>query len=162
VERELRKEADMGLLEQLLGSVFSQGQPSQGQLSPGQVAAGQMSEDQLSGLVRAAIAMLNDPRVGGLQGLAQRFQRGGFGEVLNSWVGTGQNQPIDPGDLSQMLGRDRVNQMSQQAGVPPQQGSSVLAVLLPQIIDRLTPQGQMPQQTQLAQAGATLLKNLLG
>ena len=93
---------------------------------------------------------------------SQRFQQGGFGEVLNSWVGTGQNQPIDPGDLSQILGRDRVNQMSQGAGVPPQQGSSVLAVLLPEIIDRLTPQGQVPQQSQLAQAGANLLKNLLG
>ena len=152
----------MGLLEQLLGSLLGRDQPSQGQVNPGHVAAGQMTEDQLSGLVQAVIAMLNDPRVGGLQGLAQRFQQGGFGDVLNSWVSTGQNQPIDPGDLSQVLGRDRVNQMSQQAGVPPQQGSSVLAMLLPQIIDRLTPQGQVPQQNQLAQAGATLLKNLLG
>ena len=152
----------MGLLEQLLAGVLSPGQPGQGQGHPGQVAASQISEDQLSGLVQAAIAMLNDPRVGGLQGLAQRFQQSGFGDVLNSWVGTGKNQPIDPGDLSQILGHDRVNQMSQQAGVPPQQGSSVLAVLLPQIIDRLTPQGQVPQPNQLAQAGATLLKNLLG
>jgi uncharacterized protein YidB (DUF937 family) len=152
----------MGLLEQLLGSLLGQGQPSQGPVNPGQVAAGQMNEDQLSGLVRAAITMLNDPRVGGLQGIAQRFQQGGLGDILNSWVGTGQNQPIDPGDLSQILGRDRLNQMSKQAGVPPQQGSSVLAVLLPQIIDRLTPQGQVPQQDQLAQSGATLLKNLLG
>ena len=152
----------MGLLEQLLGSLLGQGQASQGQVNPGHVAAGQMNEDQLSGLVRAVIAMLNDPRVGGLQGLAQRFQQGGFGEILNSWVSTGQNQPIDPGDLSQILGRDRVNQMSQQAGVPPQQGSSVLAMLLPQIIDRLTPRGQVPQQDELAQAGSSLLKNLLG
>ena len=151
----------MGLLEQLLGSLLGQGQPSQGP-DPGQVAGGQMNEDQLSGLVRAVITMLNDPRVGGLQGLAQRFQQGGLGDILNSWVGTGQNQPIDPGDLSQILGRDQLNQMSKQAGVPPQQGSSVLAVLLPQIIDRLTPQGQVPQQDQLAQSGATLLKNLLG
>ena len=152
----------MGLLEQLLGSLLGRDQPSQGQVNPGHVAAGQMTEDQLSGLVRAVIAMLNDPRVGGLQGLAQRFQQSGFGDVLNSWVGTGKNQPIDPGDLSQILGHDRVNQMSQQAGVPPQQGSSVLAVLLPQIIDRLTPQGQVPQQNELSQAGASLLKNLLG
>jgi uncharacterized protein YidB (DUF937 family) len=152
----------MGLLEQLLGGLLGQGQPSQGPVNPGNVAAGQMNEDQLTGLVRAAITMLNDPRVGGLQGLAQRFQQGGLGDILNSWVGTGQNQPIDPGDLSQILGRDRLNQMSKEAGVPPQQGSSVLAVLLPQIIDRLTPQGQVPQQDQLAQSGATLLKNLLG
>ena len=147
----------MGLLEQLLASVLGQSQ-----VNPGQVGAGQVDQSQVSGLAQAVIAMLNDPRVGGLQGLAQRFQQSGLGDVLDSWVSTGQNQPIDPNSLQEVLGRDRVTQMTQQAGVPAQQGSSVLAVLLPQLIDQLTPQGQMPQQNQLAQAGASLLKNLLG
>jgi uncharacterized protein YidB (DUF937 family) len=150
----------MGLLEQLLGSLMSQGQ--QGQMAPGQVAPGQVDLSQLSGLAQAVIAMLNDPRVGGLQGLAQRFQQNGLGDVLDSWVSTGQNQQIDPSALQDVLGHDRVTQMAQQAGVPPQQGSSLIAMLLPQLIDQLTPQGQMPQQNQLAQAGASLLKNLLG
>ena len=152
----------MGLLEELLGSILSQGQRSQGQMAPGQAAPGQVDLSQLSGLAQAVVAMLNDPRIGGLQGLAQRFQQNGLGDVLDSWIGTGQNRPIDPNDLQDVLGRDQVTQMSQQAGVPPQQGSSILAVLLPQLIDQLTPRGQVPQQNQLAQAGASLLKNLLG
>jgi uncharacterized protein YidB (DUF937 family) len=147
----------MGLLEQLLASVLGQSQ-----VNPGQVGAGRVDQSQVSGLAQAVIAMLNDPRVGGLQGLAQRFQQNGLGGILDSWVSTGQNQPIDPNSLQQVLGRDRVTQMAQQAGVPAQQGSSLLAVLLPQLIDQLTPQGQMPQQNQLAQAGASLLKNLCG
>ncbi len=152
----------MGLLEQLLGSIVNQDQRGQGQMAPGQGAPGQVDLSQLSGLAQAVIAMLNDPRIGGLQGLAQRFQQNGLGDVLNSWVSTGQNQPIDPNALQQVLGRDEVTQMAQQAGVPPQQGSSLIALLLPQLIDRLTPQGQVPQQNQLAQAGASLLKNILG
>jgi len=150
----------MGLLEQLLASLMGQGQ--QGQVNPGQVAPGQVNAGQVSGLAQAVIAMLNDPRVGGLQGLAQRFQQNGLGDVIDSWVSTGQNRPIDPNDLGRILGHDQVSQMAQQAGVPPQQGSSLLSVLLPQLIDRLTPQGQVPQQNQLAQAGASLLKNLVG
>lgn len=152
----------MGILEQLLASIMNQRAQDQGQMVPGQVAPGQVDLSQLSGLAQAVITMLNDPRIGGLQGLAQRFQQNGLGDVLNSWVSTGQNQPIDPNDLQQVLGHDQVSQMAQQAGVPPQQGSSLIAMLLPQLIDQLTPQGQAPEQNQLAQAGASLLKNLRG
>ena len=126
--------------------------PGQQPLPPGP----QITQGQLAGLAQAAIAMLNDPRVGGIQGLAQRLQQAGLGDVVNSWIGTGQNRPVDPRQLQEALPGE-VTDISQQAGVPPQQGGSLLAQLLPRLIDRLTPNGQVPQQDQMGQ----LLKSLL-
>ena len=144
----------MGLLDELLGSLVDQGQLSRGQVGPGQP-----SQAQVSGLAQAVLAMLNDPRIGGLPGLVQRFQQSGLGGVINSWIGTGQNQPIDPTQLNRAF-PDEVTEMSRQAGVPPQQGGSLLAVLLPMLIDRLTPSGQVPQQNQFDQLRAQLLQGL--
>src|SRR5262245_41860439 len=144
----------MGLLEELLASLVDRGQLSRAQVGPGQP-----SQAQVSGLAQAILAMLNDPRVGGLPGLVQRFQQSGLGDVIGSWIGTGQNQPIDPTQLNRAC-PDEVNEMSRQAGLPPQQGGSLLAVLLPMLVDRLTPSGQVPQQNQFDQLRAQLLQNL--
>jgi uncharacterized protein YidB (DUF937 family) len=143
----------MALLDDLLRSVLA---PPQG---PGQP---QVSRSQASGLAEAVIAMLNDPRVGGIEGLMRRFQQSGLDDVIRSWIGTGQNRPVAPDQLERALGRDDLGRLSERAGVKPQQGSSILAVLLPVLIDRLTPDGQVPQQPQLAQRGPDVLKSLLG
>lgn len=136
----------MGLLDQLLGSVTGLGQPEQG---------------QMAGLAQALMRMLNDPNTGGLDGLAQQLQTGGYGDVVQSWIGTGQNRPISADQLSQALGSQRVDRLSQQVGLSTSQGAAILAALLPVLIDRLTPDGQVPEQSQLAQAGTSLLKSLL-
>lgn len=163
----------MGLLDDLLASVLqgaTQGQapaqapgqaPAPGR-TQGQPAPGQMPFDrtQLAALVTAVITMLNDPRVGGIDGLLKRFQQAGLGDLMDSWIGTGQNRPIDPGRLEQVF-PDEVTQMSRQAGLPPQQGGSILAQILPQLIDQLTPSGRVPQQNQMADLGSQLLKSLL-
>jgi uncharacterized protein YidB (DUF937 family) len=149
----------MALLDDLLTGMLNQaqGQPAgQGQV-PGQAPVNQA---QLSGLLQAVIAMLNDPRVGGLEGLANRFRQAGLGDVISSWIGTGQNQPIDPGQLGRVFPNE-VTQMSEQAGLPPQQGGSILAQILPQLIDQLTPRGQVPQQNQLGDLAGQLLKSMV-
>jgi len=84
--------------------------------------------------------------LGGLGGLIQAFQRNGLGEQMQSWIGTGQNLPVTSDQLQQVLGADTLSQISQQLGMSDGQASSGLAELLPQLIDRLTPQGQVPQQ----------------
>ena len=84
--------------------------------------------------------------LGGLGGLIQAFQRNGLGEQMQSWIGTGQNLPVSADQLQQVLGADTLSQISQQLGMSSGQASSGLAELLPQLIDRLTPQGQVPQQ----------------
>lgn len=123
--------------------------------------ANHVSAGQASGLAPAVVGMLNDPQTGGLDGLLRRFEQQGLGDVASSWVGTGQNQPISPDALARALGHDRVTQISQQANVPPAQAPSLLAALLPVLIDRLTPQGGVPAQSQLSKTGADLLRGLL-
>lgn len=104
--------------------------------------------------------MLDDPRVGGIEGLVRRFQESGLGDVIESWIGTGQNRPIDPTDLERVM-PDELSRMSEQAGFPPQQDGSVLAQLLPVLIDQLTPQGSLPQQSQMGELAGQLLRGLL-
>ena len=96
-------------------------------------------------LLEIAAAMLsNNGQFGGLQGLIEQFQRAGLGGHMNSWISTGQNQPISPDQLTQVLGSGQLQQMAQQAGLDPQALSGQLSQLLPQMIDKLTPHGQAP------------------
>ena len=83
--------------------------------------------------------------LGGLGGLINAFQRNGMGDQMQSWIGTGQNMPISPDQLQQVLGQGTLGQIAQQLGLSPQASASGLSELLPQLIDRLTPNGQAPQ-----------------
>jgi len=87
---------------------------------------------------------------GGLSGLLQSFQEGGHGDVINSWIGPGQNQPIGPDQLHQALGPDAVNNLSRLTGLPADQLVSELSRVLPGVVDKLTPQGRMPDQTEMS------------
>jgi uncharacterized protein YidB (DUF937 family) len=82
---------------------------------------------------------------GGLTGLLDRFQQAGLGNVVQSWVGTGANQSVTPQQLQHVFGQQTVNQWAQQANMQPHDLLSQLAQFLPQAVDRLTPQGQLPQ-----------------
>src|SRR5262245_9703215 len=155
----------MGMLEDLLAGMLQgqgQAQAPGHQPIPGQqpMPGPQVNRNQLGSLLQSVVAMLTDPRTGGLEGLIRRFQEGGLGDVISSWIGTGQNRPIDPGSLERTFPTE-VTQMSQQAGLPPQQGGSILALLLPLLINELTPRGQVPQQSQMGDLAGQLLRNLL-
>ena len=86
----------------------------------------------------------NNGPFGGLQGLVQQFQNAGLGEHANSWVSTGQNLPISPQQLGQVFGGGQLQQMAQQVGLDPGQLGGALSKLLPQVVDQLTPNGQVP------------------
>jgi len=86
---------------------------------------------------------------GGLDVLINQFKQNGFEDVINSWIGTGQNQPISPTQLRDALGQKTVNDLSRQAGAPQDDLLSQLSRYLPGVIDRLTPNGQLPKQTDL-------------
>lgn len=81
---------------------------------------------------------------GGLGNLVQSFERAGLGHLVQSWIGTGQNLPVSPQQIGAALGPDWVNQLAQRAGLPPSQLLQHLSAVLPQLIDHLTPQGQLP------------------
>jgi uncharacterized protein YidB (DUF937 family) len=96
------------------------------------------------GMLEAVTTMLNDPRIGGLQGLVTTFQQGGMGGVIATWIGTGQNQPISADQLQSVLGNEHLQAIASQLGLNPQEVAGHLAQLLPQVVDKLTPNGAIP------------------
>jgi uncharacterized protein YidB (DUF937 family) len=87
---------------------------------------------------------------GGLGGILDQFQRAGYGEQARSWVGTGANLPISPDAIAQVFGRDGLAQIASRAGLSEQQTSAGLTEMLPEVVDRLTPQGSVPDLDGLA------------
>ncbi len=107
----------------------------------------------------AALEMLkNHP--GGLSGLVQQFHDKGLGDVVTSWVGTGQNLPISAEQIQSVLSNEHVKAFAEKAGISPEVASAKIAELLPTIVDKLTPNGQVPEQSGLLQSGLNLLKSL--
>jgi uncharacterized protein YidB (DUF937 family) len=82
--------------------------------------------------------------MGGLSDLIGKLSAGGAAPQVNSWVGPGQNQPIQPGQLGGALGQNVLNELSQRTGMSQQELLNQLATVLPQIINHLTPNGRMP------------------
>lgn len=90
--------------------------------------------------------------VGGIGGLLEKLQNAGHSDLANSWVGPGQNLPIEPGQLRSALGQRAVSDAAQQAGVTEQDLLSQLAKSLPQFVDKLTPNGRIPSLQEIAAA----------
>jgi uncharacterized protein YidB (DUF937 family) len=88
--------------------------------------------------------------LGGLVGLVEQFQQNGHGNVMKSWIGSGQNQSITPDQLHQALGPEAVNNLSRMTGVSSQDLVKELARALPGIVDKLTPQGRMPDHAEMS------------
>jgi len=113
----------MGLLDNLMGAVGGQG-----------------GEGDLAHLVQSLGA------AGGVGGLVDAFQKGGLGEVAQSWVSHGANLPISAEQIQAVLGSGMVGQFAEKLGVDPQVGAAKLAEVLPGLIDKLTPDGQLPTE----------------
>lgn len=129
----------MGLLDSVVGS-----------LTAGNTPGG-------TGLLEAVMQLIqNQP--GGLAGLVQSFQQGGLAEIVNSWASTGQNLPVSGQQLASVLGSGPLQGMAAQLGLSPDQVAGSLADLLPQVVDQLTPNGQLPQGGDLLAQGMDLLK----
>lgn len=96
-------------------------------------------------LLTALLALLaNRSSAGGLSGLAESFRRGGLGDVIGSWIGTGANLPIRPDQLGAALGLDTLDDLARQAGLSREETADELSQMLPQVVDRLTPEGHVP------------------
>jgi uncharacterized protein YidB (DUF937 family) len=81
---------------------------------------------------------------GGVAGIAQTFRERGFGDTISSWISTGKNLPITGDQLQSVLGSAKVQELAARAGVSPEMLQSGLATLLPMVIDKMTPDGQLP------------------
>ncbi|MFZ6778241.1 YidB family protein [Undibacterium sp. Ji83W] len=120
----------MGLLDSALGMLGSMNQDN----------------DSKAGLMQAVVAMLGDKQpggVGGLQALISAFHQAGLADIVQSWVGTGQNMPISAAQIQQALSGGQLQQLADAAGISHEGAASHLAEFLPGIIDHLTPHGQV-------------------
>jgi uncharacterized protein YidB (DUF937 family) len=86
----------------------------------------------------------------GLGGLLAKLQQGGLGNIANSWVGPGQNQPVSPGQLGSALGPDVIKAIAQRSGLSEEDVSKQLSQVLPGIVDKLTPGGRLPTLAELS------------
>jgi uncharacterized protein YidB (DUF937 family) len=129
----------MGLLDSILGGATGQSQGNQ----------------STAILIQLALQMLagGNARGGGgggggsaLDGLIRQFEQAGLGNQMNSWIGTGQNMPLSPDQLTNVLGPRRMEEMAASSGLDVDQVSNGLSDLLPQLIDRVTPQGRVPDE----------------
>ena len=127
-----------GLINQVLGA-------TQGGAQAGNNAVGNL----LGGVMQ-----MIQSQPGGLGGLVQQFESSGLGGVAKSWVGTGQNLPISPDQIQQVLGSPQIQQLAQQFGIDPQEVTAQLSQHLPNLVDKLTPNGQLP--------GGDLMQHLQG
>ncbi len=82
---------------------------------------------------------------GGLNDFVKQLEKHGFGDTADSWVGQGPNKTIAPGDLEKALGPDQMDAMMQHSGLSREEILDGLSKHLPEIIDRLTPEGQIPR-----------------
>jgi len=135
----------MGLLDSVLGQVLggTQAQPQAGDVgSLGGLGGLLGGNGDLGGLAGALGGLLaNNGEVGGLGGLVSKFNQAGMGDVIGSWVGTGENAPISGGQLQQALGGDVISSIAQKLGINASTLLPLLATMLPTLIDQLTPKG---------------------
>ena len=111
-------------------------------------------------LLNSVMSMLGNQNAGGLAGLVDQFKEKGLGDIVSSWVSTGTNLPITPEQIQQGLGSDTIAKLASQAGISPELVSSHLSQLLPKVVDKLTPDGNIPQGDILSK-GMGLLKDLM-
>ncbi len=81
---------------------------------------------------------------GSLGTLLEGFQRAGYGEQASSWVGTGQNTAIPPDAIEKVFGPGGLAAIARQAGVSEGDAARGLSQLLPEVVDRVTPNGIVP------------------
>ena len=110
--------------------------------------------DQLSGL------MGEGSPIGGLQGLLGKFEASGLTEQTKSWVAKDVNKPVSAAEVKKALGDDQVQQIASRAGVSTDEAADGLAGLLPDFVDKLTPDGAVPDSAQLQKLVGTVGKLL--
>lgn len=145
----------MGLMDSLIGAAtnaaigsLTGGDKSQ---AGGSGGLGGIDPKILMGVVGA---LMNSG--GGLSGILGKLQQNGLGEAAASWVGTGANQPVSPDALGGALGPDLMGMIAKQMGGTNEQAAGTMADLLPGLIDKLTPQGSVPEDNGMGALGSLL------
>lgn len=118
-----------------------------------------ISGGEQGGLAQAAMGFISE-HTGGLGGLVSRLQEGGLAQQVASWVGTGENLPVSGEQLQQALGGDTISQLAAKVGISSDEVSGGLANILPTLVDKLTPNGDVGEASSLLQNGVSFLSGL--
>ena len=116
---------------------------------------GGSSNSLASGLLQM---IQNQP--GGLQGLVQSFHDKGMGGLVSSWISSGPNPPISGDQVHQVLGSDQVKALAAKAGISPDVAGTAIAQILPGLVDKLTPNGSVPDHSNVLEMASNMLKSL--
>ena len=130
----------MGLLDGLLGNLMGGSGGGSGNNPLLQIAM-QMLANKGGGGTGGGGAL---DSMGGLSGIVSAFQKGGLGHVADSWVGNGENLPVSGDQVTQVLGSDKIGAIASQLGMSQGDAAGGLAKILPDLINHVTPNGQMP------------------
>lgn len=163
------EENAMGLLDDVMGAALGGGKdsPLGGMLGGmlGGSGAGGFGEllkqfggegGQSANLMAALMGLVQ--QMGGFEGVLQRFQQAGFGELVQSWLSTGGNAALNPAQLQQVFGPEAISQVAQQAGMSAQQAGAAISQLLPELINQFSPQGALAgNHAELLQQGLSML-----
>ena len=95
-----------------------------------------------AGMVSVITSILE--KHGGLQGVVNEFERHGLGPTIQSWIGPGANQSISADDVHRVIGPDLLQQLAAKSGLSVQELTQKLSQVLPQAVDRITPNGTIP------------------
>ena len=120
-------------------SASTMGSAIPGAAQPGRSGMGGLAA---GGLLSAAMVLIQQQ--GGLSGLLDKFRQSGLGQHADSWVAGGPNIPVTGAQVHQALGSGALNDIAAKLGIPVGQAGSTMAQLLPELINQLTPNGQLP------------------
>ena len=153
----------MGLLDNIFGSGSSSAVPGGNVTKPLMIALlALLASRYMSGGSKSPAASDSAPAspstptaspgdiVGGLGGLLKQFQQNGFGDAINSWINTGPNKGVTPGQISDALGPEIIDDLSQRTGLSKDEIGQILSQVLPNTVDQLTPKGRMPTHREVA------------
>ena len=102
-------------------------------------------ETSQSGLSEQVMGLINNPETGGLEGLVETLKNKGLSGAVSSWIGSGENESVSGEAIANALGNDKVEEIAGKLGISSSEVASGLAALLPGIIDKLTPDGKLPE-----------------
>jgi uncharacterized protein YidB (DUF937 family) len=142
----------MGLLDTILGVLKTQASTTNAANTTGGAD---------NNILEAVIGMISNPESGGLSGLVEKISAGGLGEQVASWISTGENLPISAEQIQAVLGSSVVQDLATRFGINTNDVAGTLSSLLPQVVDKLTPDGQVPADNSLLQIGLKGLTSLL-
>jgi uncharacterized protein YidB (DUF937 family) len=158
----------MGLLDSVLGALTNNAGNASGAPADPKAALIQAVLSMLANNNNqsgGALGSLGGPgSIGGLGGLLGMLQNAGLGQIVDSWISTGQNQPVSADQVSQALGDDQLGGLAQATGIPQGDIAGHLAQILPGLVDHLTPNGQVPESVggDLGSDIGNLLSGFLG